>query len=78
MTEDTLLFSNPNYETALIGFSHDGRAIYNFNKMVEYLVKEDNISEIDAIEFIEYNSIRSLSYYGNMAPIVMYENEENF
>lgn len=46
--------------------------MYDFEKMVECLQEEDGMDEMDAIEFIEYNTIRALPYMGAMAPIVLY------
>lgn len=70
--EDVIIFSGDSYDDALIGVSEDGRAIYDFDLMVEWLMKQDNMDEISAIEWIEYNTIRSLPYVGDKAPIVMY------
>lgn len=71
--EDIIVFSGNSYDDALIGVSEDGRAIYDFDLMVEWLMKQDNIDDISAIEWIEYNTIRSLPYVGDKAPIVMYK-----
>jgi len=73
-SEDTVLFENPNYETAFLGISGDGRAIYDMDKMVEYLVETDGMTEDEAIEFIDYNSIRACDYIAN-SPIVLYKVE---
>lgn len=70
--EDVIIFSGDSYDDALIGVSEDGRAVYDFDLMVEWLIKQDNMDEISAIEWIEYNTIRSLPYAGDKAPIVMY------
>lgn len=70
--EGVLLFSNYSYDDALIGFTEDDRAVYDFNKMVEWLMEEEDWSQDEAIEWIEYNTIRSLPYMGPKAPIVMY------
>lgn len=70
--EDSIVFENPDYDDAIIGVSDDGRVVYSFDRMVESLMAEDNIEEIDAIEFIEYNTLRALPYIGDDAPIVMY------
>lgn len=69
--EDTVVFENPSYETAFIGLSHDDRPVYDYEKMIEYLVETDGMTEEDAIEFIDYNNIRALPYYPN-GPIVIY------
>lgn len=60
------------YDDALIGVSYDGRAIYDFDKMVEWLVKKYGWSDIESIEWIEVNTLRALPYFGEGAPIVMY------
>ena len=71
--EDTIIFENESYDDALIGISHDGRAIYSFEKMVEWLINRDGITETEAIEWIEFNTIRAIPYAGDKAPIVMYD-----
>lgn len=77
--EDVVIFKNPDYESAFIGISDDGRAVYDFDLMVQSLMKEDSISDIDAIEFIEYNTIRALPYFnseGNGSPIILHRFED--
>lgn len=70
--EGTIILSNYSYDTALIGVSEDGRAIYDYDLMVEYLVMEDDFTEEEAADFISYNTIRALPYAGEGAPIIMY------
>lgn len=36
--EDVLIFDNPSYDEAFIGVSEDNRAVYDYDKMVESLV----------------------------------------
>ena len=69
--EDVVVFDNPAFDEALIGVSTDNRAIYDFDKMVIWLSVTWHTSREEAIEFIEYNTIRALPYYEN-SPIVMY------
>jgi hypothetical protein len=40
--------------------------------MVKWLVENKKVTEADAIEWIEYNTIRALGYMGEQAPIIMY------
>lgn len=70
--EDVIIFSDDSYDDALIGVSSDGRAIYDFDLMVQWLMEQDNMDYTEAVEWIEYNTIRSLPYVGDAAPIVMY------
>lgn len=70
--ENIIIFDNYSYDDALIGISDDNRAIYDYNKMIEWLIEKEGFTEIEAIEWIEYNTIRSLPYMGSDAPIIMY------
>ena len=60
------------YDDALIGVSHDDRAIYDYEKMIEWLMTKEGWTDNEAIEWIEYNTIRALPYFGDGAPIIMY------
>ncbi len=71
--EDAVVLESPDYAIAVIGRSEDGRLIYSYEKMVEFLMVTDGMSREDAIEFIDYNTIRALPYMGERAPIIMYE-----
>lgn len=70
--DDIKYLTNYSYDDALIGVSDDGRAIYDFDKMVEWLMNEVGLSDSEAVEWIEYNTIRALPYFGERAPIIMY------
>lgn len=70
--EDVIIFSNPDYASAFVGISEDNRAIYDYDKMVKFLMDKDGITDIEAVEFIDYNTIRALPYFGENAPIIMY------
>lgn len=68
--ENIVIFSNPDYADAFIGISNDNRAVYDYDDMVVSLCDNDGMSITDAVEFIEYNTIRSLPYYKN-SPIIV-------
>jgi hypothetical protein len=74
--EDAVVFDNPEFDAAIIGVSEDGRAIYDYNKMVAHLMETDGMSELEAVEFIDYNTLRAIPYAGEHAPIVMCPIEE--
>lgn len=57
--EDITIFENPNYDSAIIGMSHDDRVVYSYEKMVEFLMETDGMSYEEAAEFINYNTIRA-------------------
>lgn len=70
--EDVLLLENYSYDDAMIGVTEDNRAVYDYDLMVEWLRREENLSYEDAVEWIQYNTIRALPYFGEAAPIIMY------
>lgn len=67
--EEALRFDNPSFDTAIVGIDYD--------RMIAELMETDNITEEEAIDFIDYNTIRSLPYYGEYAPIVLIRNFYN-
>ena len=70
--EGIKFFVNYSYDDALVGVSDDGRAIYDYEKMIEWLMDEEGWSDEEAVEWIDYNTIRALPYLGEGAPIIMY------
>ena len=69
---DALVFDNHAYDNSIIGVTLDDRVIYSFELMVDELMKDEDWDETDAIEWIEYNTIRSLPYAGKNAPLIVY------
>ena len=59
------------YDTALIGVSHDDRAVNDYDLMVEWLMDHEDFSAEEAVEWIDYNTIRALPYMGKDGPIVV-------
>ena len=70
--ENLIVFDNPDYDVAIIGVSNDDRVIYDYDKMIGCLMDEDDMSAIEAADFISYNTIRALPYAGQNAPIIMF------
>lgn len=69
--EEALVFDNPDFDSAIIGATIDGKAVYDYDAMVAQLAEDDEIDVEDAIDFIEYNTIRSLPYAGELAPVII-------
>ena len=70
--EEAVIFDNPDYDAAIIGISSDDRVIYDYDLMIECLMLDEGMSMEDAIDFIDYNTLRALPYAGTDGPIVMY------
>lgn len=39
---------------------------------VDWLVENDNMTQEDAVEWIDYNVLRTIPYMGEKAPVVVY------
>ena len=70
--EGVVYFTNPSYDDALVGVTDDNRAVYDYEKMVFWLQQNEECSDEEARDWIEYNAIRSLPYAGELSPIVMH------
>jgi hypothetical protein len=66
--EAVVILESYSYDDALIGVSECNRAVYDFDKMVDWLMKQTGWSRDEAIEWIEYNTLPALSPDG---PIIM-------
>ncbi len=67
-----ILFDNPQFDEAIMGVTEDNRVVYNFDDMVDCLMEEDGLAQEEAVEFIEYNTVRTLPYIGAKSPIIFY------
>ena len=72
---DAYVLTEEYYDDAIIGLSADDKVVYAFSKMVDAVVKAENLTVEQAQEYIEYNVIRALSYLGDKAPVVVYSLE---
>ena len=72
LPDDAIVFDNHAYDNSIIGVTLDDRVIYAFELMVAELMEDEGWEELDAIEWIEYNTIRSLPYVGKNAPLIVY------
>lgn len=75
--EDSIVFENPDYDSAIVGYdSVENRIVYDYEKMVDHLMDNDGMTYEEAVEFIEYNTIRAIPYAGSKGPIVYYNIED--
>ena len=68
--EDVVILANYSYDDALLGVTECGRAVYDFDKMVAWLMETVGFSHDDAVEWIEYNTLPAV---GPTGPIIMYQ-----
>ena len=70
--EDVVILENYSYDDALVGVTECGRAVYDFDEMLAWLMKKEGWGPDEAVEWIEYNTIRALDYMGPDGPLIMY------
>ena len=76
MNPNAIKFTNPSYNTAIVGTTWEGNLVYDYDKMVEYLL--DCMSEEEAIDFIEYNTLGILPTIPiENRPVILYNVDEN-
>jgi hypothetical protein len=61
------------FDDAVIGITRDKILVYSIEKTIQILMEED-MSEIDAIEHLDYNILGS--YVGDYTPIFIYTTME--
>ena len=67
----TVILDDYAYDNSIIGITIDGKLIYEINRMIEEYANDNQCSEEEAIEWIEYNTIRALPYMGSKAPVIV-------
>ena len=60
------------YDEAFIGVSHEGRAVYDAELMVQVLMDRDGMTREEAVEWIDYNDVRALPYAGENSPVIVF------
>ena len=72
--DGAVLFDNPSFDNSIIGISTDNNIIYDLTSMVDELAEDDDMSYEEALEFIDYNTLRTIPYINEGSkPIVMTE-----
>ena len=74
---EAMVFDNPSFDKSIIGTdSLRGVAIYDYNKMIEEYMADEESSYEDAVDWIEYNTLRTIPYMGEYAPIVLLNSDQ--
>ena len=71
LPEGAIILDNSAFDNSIIGVTLDGRLIYDYDKMIEELIEDDGMSFDEAMEWIDYNTIRALPYAGSGSPIII-------
>lgn len=76
---ESVFFDNPSFDNSIIGVTNDGKLVYDYELMIEELSIDDDMSDIDAMEFIDYNTMRTIPYIDEeIRPVILYSFTEDF
>lgn len=74
--QDIKVLDDHAYDKSVVGITDDGRLVYDYNKMIEEFMEDEGCDEIEATEWLDYNTMRALPYFGENAPIIINTNRE--
>ena len=60
------------YDTALVGVTDDNRAIYDYDKMAEWLASFEGVDVLTATELLDHELLYCLQEIGPGGPIIMH------
>ena len=58
------------YDEAIVGITTEGQLVYSREKMIELCAKQGEMDEMDAIEWLEFNTF--CAYVGEKTPLYIY------
>lgn len=72
------IFVEPSYVDAIIGVTDNGNVCYSYDKMIEYLMKENKMTEDEASDFVNFNTIGGIpregsDTYKDVYPIIVFD-----
>lgn len=70
--EGTVFFENPSFVKAITGITDSEQLIYDYDLMIAAAMEEEGWDAESAIEWIDYNTLRSIPYMGCYHPIVRF------
>lgn len=61
--DQPLLLTDHSYDKSIIGLTAlDGRVVYSYESMVQEFMEDEGCEAADAIEWLEYNTMRAIGY----------------
>ena len=81
--ENSLFYDAPSFDGSIIGVDESGKVVYDYNKMIDEYIDDEfpnlnfeyssavDDAVIEAMEWIDYNTIRATPYAGPLAPIII-------
>ncbi len=69
--QEIKILDNHAYDGSVVGISEDGRLVYDYRQMVIEYMEDEGCTEEEAIEWLDYNTLRAIPYFGENHPIIV-------
>jgi len=70
MVDDTVLLDPEYLDGAIVGV-RDHRVLYDYDLLVQAFQDNEDWTYEDAVEWVQYNTMRALPYMGKLGPLVL-------
>ena len=74
--DGAIVLEGDEFDAAILGVTENGDGeevlVYGYEKLVEVVYDPQTTTYEEAVEFIDFNTIRAIAYMGNRKPIVVY------
>ena len=77
--DESILLKNYSYDSAIVGATKEGSVLYDYDLMIQWLQEAEDFSYDDAVEWIEYNTLRAIPYFQSkgIVPTIVYKGEDD-
>lgn len=75
--QEIKILDNSAFDNSVVGISEDGRLVYDYRRMVIEYMEDEGCSEEEAVEWLDYNTLRAIPYFGEDHPIIVGLDKEN-
>jgi len=65
------LFEPEWYDEGIVGITAGGSVVYSFEKLAEAIMEHDGMDYEDAVDWLCYNTIRTIPYMGEFKPVML-------
>ena len=78
--DQIIVLEGDEFADGAVGLTISNHLVYDYNKLVESLMKHNEWTELEAVEWLDYNTIRSLPYMASVGnePIIINLFEERY
>lgn len=69
------LFEPEYYDDGIVGVTDEGNVVYSYEKLAGALMEHDGMTHEEAVEWLDYNTVRTVPFMGKFKPIIIYDIE---